>query len=77
VLKIVIPEAEGRFPIRTEVPVSQNSVSSLLYEQNSAVADTLPLQEIEGIILVFLSFLALASSLRTLASSLPALAIRS
>lgn len=29
--------------------------SSLLYKQNLAAADTLPLQEMEGIILVFLS----------------------
>lgn len=58
--------------------MAQNSLSSLLYKQNSAAADTFLLQENEGIILVFLSFLALASSLRqTLASSVLPLAIRS
>lgn len=57
--------------------MSQNSLSSLLYKQNSA-AGTLPLQETEGVMLVFLSFLALASSLwQTVASSVPPLAVRS
>lgn len=76
-LKIVITGAEGRFPIRTEVPMSQHSLSSLLYKQNSAAAGALALQEIEGIILVS-QFIGLASSLQqTLASLVLSLAIRS
>lgn len=68
--EIVSTEAQRKFLNRTAVPMSQNSLSPLLFKQNP--------QETEGAVLMFLHFLALPSSLwQILASSVPHLALRS